>query len=155
MQDASKLLDFFKSHTPETVRMRYGYAGFVMTPEKAAQMAGVDQKKNAALAIVEKDGNASRIVAVGRYTLDPEGRSAEMAFVVHEDRRALGMASVLLDALTCIARQRKIERFHAQTSADNFAMLGIFLKVGARIKVIAGTDGVEANLPISAEPAAK
>jgi acetyltransferase len=150
-QDASKLLDFFKSLTPETVRLRYGYSGYVMTPEKAAQMAGVDQKKDAALAILEKDGTTSRIVAVGRYTLEPEGKSAEMAFVVHEDRRTLGMASALLEALTCIARQRKIERFRAQTFADNYAMLGIFLKVGARIKVITGTDGVEVNLPISGD----
>ncbi len=119
-----------------------------MTPEKAGQLAGVDQKKDAALAIIEKDDDGSRIVAVGRYTLDLEGKCAELAFVVHEDRRTLGMASALMEALLSIASERKIEALRAQTSADNYAMLGIFLKHGAHLKVITGTDGVEVLLPV-------
>lgn len=146
--DAERLLLFFKSHTQETVRLRYGYSGYEMSAERAAQLASVDQERELALALLEREGRRNRIVAVGRCMVDPDGRSAEMAFVVREDRRCLGMASLLLDALMLLARQRKVESFRAQTFADNFAMLGIFLKRGARVDVIPGTEGVEVRLPL-------
>lgn len=150
-QDSGRLLEFFQTHTPETVRLRYGYPGYVMTPEQAEQLAGVDQKRDAALGVFEQEGKKVRIVAVGRYTLDPDGVSAEMAFVTHEDRRALGMASFLCEALICIARERKIRRFRAQTSIDNYPMLGIFIKNGASVREIPGTEATEVSMPLDPE----
>lgn len=146
--DASRLLYFFKSHTAETIRLRYGYAGYDMSPEKAAQLANVDQEKDAALVIMEREGRANRIVAVGRYSLDPDGKTAEMAFVVRENRRGLGMASVLLEALISIAQTRGIEALRAQTFFDNFPMLGIFIHHGACVTPIPGTEGVEVRVEI-------
>lgn len=146
--DSARLLDFFRTHTPETIRLRYGYSGYEMTEERARQLASVAQRGDFALAILEREGRRNRIVAVGRCALDPEGDSAEMAFVVREDRRCLGMASLLLDALMVLARTARIETFRAQTFGDNFAMLGIFLKRGARVETIPGTEGVEVRLPI-------
>lgn len=150
-QDAEKVLDFFRTHNSETVRLRYGYPGYVMTREQSEQLAAVDQGKDQSLAILEKDGKINRIVAIGCYKLDADKERGEMAFVVHEERRCLGMATVLLDALMTVARERKLRSFRAQTNAENFAMLGIFIKRGARVKPIDGTDGIEVDLPLLSE----
>jgi len=125
--DVQQLIAFFHSHSAETIQQRYGYHLTQMSPERATQLVGISQHRDAALGLIERQGRGSRLVAVGRYCLRADGESAEMAFVVHEERRRLGMATVLLQALIAIARQHKLKRLVAQTQADNYAMLRIFL----------------------------
>jgi GNAT superfamily N-acetyltransferase len=146
--DTQRLIDFFHSHSAETIQQRYGYHLTQMSPERATQLVGVSQQRNAALGLLERQGRRSRLVAVGRYGLRPDCESAEMAFVVHEERRRLGMATVLLQALIAIARQHKLKRLVAQTQADNYAMVRIFLKHGAHLQELAGTEGLEVTLEL-------
>lgn len=146
--DAALLLKFFRSHTQETRLRRYGYAKFEMSMEQALAMVAVDQTKDAALALTEQTATAERIVAVGRYSRDAEGQGAEMAFVVHEKRRKLGMATLLLGALRVIAAGQGIRSLHALTQQDNYAMLGIFFRAGAQVNTLPGTDSVEILLEI-------
>ena len=147
-EDVQQLITFFDSHSEETIQQRYGYHLTQMSPERATQLVGISQHRDAALGLIERQGRRSRLVAVGRYCLRADGESAEMAFVVHEERRRLGMATVLLQALIAIARQHKLKRLVAQTQADNYAMLRIFLKHGAHLQELAGTDGLEVTLEL-------
>jgi GNAT superfamily N-acetyltransferase len=146
--DGPQLIAFFHSHSAETILQRYGYQLTLMSPERATQLVGISQQHDAALGLLERQGRGSRLVAVGRYCLRPDGESAEMAFVVHEQRRRLGMATVLLQSLIAIARQHKLKRLVAQTQSDNYAMLRIFLKHGAHLQELAGTDGLEVTLEL-------
>jgi len=146
--DVQRLIDFFRSHSEETIQQRYGYHLTQMSPERATHLVGISQRRDAALGLLERHGRRSRLVAVGRYCLRPDGESAEMAFVVHEQRRRLGLATVLLQALIAIARQRNLKRLVAQTQSDNYAMLRIFLKHGAHLQELAGTDGLEVTLEL-------
>jgi RimJ/RimL family protein N-acetyltransferase len=146
--DAPRVIEFFHSHSAETIQQRYGYHLTQMSPERAARLVDTDKPHDAALGLLERQGQHSRLVAIGRYCLRPDGESAEMAFVVHEQRRRLGMATVLLQALIAIARQHKLKRLVAQTQSDNYAMLRIFLKNGAHLDALAGTDGLEVTLEL-------
>ena len=146
--DVQRLIDFFHSHSEETIQQRYGYHLTQMSPERAIQLVGISQRRDAALGLLERQGRGSWLVAVGRYCLRPDGESAEMAFVVHEQRRRLGLATVLLRALIAIARQHKLKRLVAQTQSNNYAMLRIFLKHGAHLQELAGTDGLEVTLEL-------
>ena len=146
--DGPRLIAFFHSHSAETILQRYGYQLTLMSPERATQLVGISQQRDAALGLLERQGRGSSLVAVGRYCLRPDGESAEMAFVVHEQRRRLGMATVLLQSLIAIARQHKLKRLVAQTQSDNYAMLRIFLKHGAHLQELAGTGGLEVTLEL-------
>ena len=146
--DLQRLIDFFHSHSEETIQQRYGYHLTQMSPERAVQLVGISQRRDAALGLFERQGRGSRLVAVGRYCLRPDGESAEMAFVVHEQLRRLGLATILLRALIAIARQHQLKRLVAQTQSDNYAMLRIFLKHGAHLQELAGTDGLEVTLEL-------
>ena len=148
-RDVGRLTDFFRSHSTETLRNRYGYLRADLTPERAAGLVAADRERGAALALVEGRGASARIVAIGRFTVGDDPHAAEVAFVVHEDRRRYGMATVLLEALSALAGARGVERFTAQTQADNFGMLSIFIKHGGRVRRIEGTDGIEVELPIA------
>jgi ribosomal protein S18 acetylase RimI-like enzyme len=148
--DAERLMEFFASHTEETVYQRYGYAGVHMTPEQAAKLVSVDQSRDAALGVFEDFSGRSRLIAVGRYCLAPAGTWAEAAFVVHEQRRGLGIGRTLLAALLAIARERKLERLLAEVRQDNTAMLHILHHAGAKFESIAGTSSIEATIALSA-----
>jgi hypothetical protein len=67
-----------------------------MSQQRAYELVSVDQNRDLALAVFERDGPDDLIHAVGRYYLDKNGRSAEMAFVVGESKRRVGMARTLL-----------------------------------------------------------
>lgn len=147
--DAPRLLAFFRSHSPETIHDRYGFFFSSLSPERAARLVGVDQTRDVALGVFESGGREA-LTAVGRYCLESGGRSAEVAFVVREDRRRLGIATTLLKTLTGIAVERGLIRLTAQVLSDNDAMLRIFRRIGATCSTApnAFTTTVVLDLPI-------
>jgi GNAT superfamily N-acetyltransferase len=153
--DRDRLLEFFTSHTEETVYQRYGYAGVRMTPERAAQLVGVDQTRDAALGVIERHRPYPRLIAIGRYCLAADARSAEVAFVVHERRRGLGLGTVLLHALIAIARERGLEQLVAEVQHGNAPMLAMLRAAGAQLEWPAGASTLTGTLrlsPVAASP---
>lgn len=130
--DDRRLQEFFYSHTEETIVRRYGFTLTRMSSERAFKLVGVDQNRDLALGIFELQGPRQVICAVGRYYLDEDGRSAEMAFVVGENWRRLGMAKTLLDALFQTAQKRQLDFLWAQVDRSNLPMLKLFRTMGAR-----------------------
>lgn len=146
--DEGCLISFFNSHTEETVFQRYGYHVGEMTHEWARHLVGVDQSRDLALGVFERGSDGGEVLhAVGRYLLDPDGRSAEMAFVVRETKRRLGICTALLRTLLRAARARGLGYLHAQVQSDNAAMLGIFRRHGGRSRPISGAGSVEMYVP--------
>ena len=112
------------------MRLRYGYLRDRMTGESAYKLAAVDQTKDLALGIFAEDHGRQELRAIGRYYLDADGNRAEVAFVVHELTRHLGVAGFLLGELAAMAKRRGIAEFWASVMPDNRAMAGLFLAVG-------------------------
>ncbi len=125
--DMRALQEFFYSHDEETIRLRYGYLRDKMTGESAFKLAAVDQTKDLALGLFAEQ----ELRAIGRYYLDDGGKSAEVAFIVHESNRHAGIAGFLLGELAAVAGGRGITEFWASVVPDNRAMAGLFLAAGA------------------------
>ncbi|MEO5715187.1 MAG: GNAT family N-acetyltransferase [Luteolibacter sp.] len=139
--DMRTLQEFFYSHDEETIRLRYGYQRDRMTGESAYKLSAVDQTRDLALGIFAEDHGRQELRAIGRYYLDPDGKRAEVAFVVHEETRHSGMAGFLLGELAVVAKRRKIRELWASVLPDNRAMAGLFLAAG----------GTEAKSPMDEE----
>jgi GNAT superfamily N-acetyltransferase len=150
--DAERLIAFFASHTPETIRHRYGYLFTAMPPDRAAALVGVDQTRDAALGWFEQREGRLALSAIGRYCLARDGHSAEVAFVVREDRRGLGLATALLHALIATARERGLSRLTAQVENDNGPMRKILQRAGATFAEIPGTSTDAATLALNPPP---
>ena len=147
--DALKLLAFFSSHTPDTIYSRYG--SFVgMSPEHAMQLVSVNQSCDCALGFFEGDPGA--LIAIGRYCLDTTGDSAEVAFVVRENRRGLGIATALLHELRAIAHERGLVRLTAQVERNNHSMLEIFRRAGAGLTDSGCGDATTVTLELGNRP---
>ncbi len=61
---------------------------------------------------------------VGVATYEPAGTPgrAEIAFAVSDDMHGRGVATLLLEHLVSVARQRNLVAFQAETLPDNYAM---------------------------------
>lgn len=156
--DIRRLQEFFYSHTLETIQMRYGYAVTRMTRERAYDLVNVDQAHDLALAVFETQGPRAIIHAVGRYYLDADGKSAEVAFVVRETKRRCGMASALMDAILAVAKKRGLSSIWGRVRKDNLPMLALFRRYGATVSRagdIESGDDLDAriDLTIKAPPA--
>ncbi len=147
--DTRALQEFFYSHDEETVRLRYGYQRDQMSGESAYKLAAVDQRRDLALGLFEETHGRQELRAIGRYYLEEGGKRAEVAFVVHEGNRHLGMAGFLLGELAVIAGSRGVECFWAGVLAGNRAMAGLFLAVGATETGGAGDDGRGFEVPVA------
>ncbi len=150
LEDSDRLIAFFNSHNEETVRLRYGYFFKEMTNARAKELVGVDQNRDLALAIFSFSPTHEPIIdAVGRYFLLPSGKAAEMAFIVRETKRRLGMAKTLLRALSRTARDRGVVKLVAQVQRENRGMISLFRKEGASTRESLGADTIDVTLPLS------
>ncbi len=130
--DERLLQDFFYSHSEETIRGRYGYYARAMPHERASDLVQLNYRTRLALVGLVGEPGEEKIVAVGRYEGHSEVRVAEVAFVVHEEYRKLGIAQHLLRILTDAARENGFAGVVAQVLQENAPMRHVFEKVLGR-----------------------
>ena len=128
--DERKLQEFFYSHNKETLIMRYNHHATQMTREKSCNLVSVNQHKDLALCFVQKNHLGEVIHAVGRYYFIESNNSAEVAFVISENKRGKGLARTLLAEIIKIAKKRKLSKLVACVRRDNAPMLKVFENVG-------------------------
>ena len=131
-EDEQRLRDFFASHTEATIHGRYGMMLREMSHERALELVRLDNHKNLALIGLDGPPGAERIIAVGRYALENATHLAEVAFVVHEQYRGMGIATHLLLRLVEIIRDKGFSGVTAQVLSDNTPMLQVLSKVLGR-----------------------
>lgn len=142
--DERRLQHFFYSHSQETIMRRYGHAVHRMSRKRAAELVGVDQRRDLALAIVERLDHDEVIHAVGRFFTDnATGKSAEMAFVTRETMQGKGFASALLRTMLTIAKKREMTTLWAILDANNRSMMRLFKKFGAEVVDDSESSAVE------------
>jgi len=147
--DESALLEFFHSHSRETVFQRYHYLFTEMSHQRALSLLGVDQQRDVALAIVETTTSGEYIHAIARYYTEPTGNVAEVAFVVRESKRRLGLATRLLQALGEIAEEHALVWLRAQILQDNYPMRALLSRYAPRIHPMPYADVVEYFVPVA------
>ncbi len=146
--DTRSLQEFFYSHDKETISMRYGHVKDRMTNESAYKLTSVDQSVDVAFALFEEKGHRQEIAAIGRFYQDPSGLSAEIAFMVGENVRRLGMSRFLLGELATVAKRRSIKKLWASVLKRNKAMAALFIGYGAEKKSYLGEDSDEFTIDV-------
>jgi acyl-CoA hydrolase/GNAT superfamily N-acetyltransferase len=109
--DTDRLMEFFYSHSHETILGRYGYSKASMKREEALQLTTLDYDRRMAIGIFNEDGNQEHLAAVGRYTVNDKTRMAQLGIVVAERYRRWGMGRCLVQRLGEHARQRGVVGF--------------------------------------------
>jgi acyl-CoA synthetase (NDP forming)/GNAT superfamily N-acetyltransferase len=91
---------------------------------------------------------SGELVGVASYEATGKPGVAEVAFAVADDMHGRGIATLLLEHLVSLARQRHLTTFTAETLPENMAMLGVFAEAGLQVSR-RFTDGViELTMPL-------
>ena len=108
-----------------SLRRRFFTEGRKAGQDYVEHLFDPDQPTVASLVVTVRD----RIVALG--TAEPVSTdSAEVAFLVDEERHGHGLGSLLLEHLAAACRNLGIRRFVAEVLTENRAMLSVFLNAG-------------------------
>jgi len=124
------------------------FRGFT-TPSDAQwrYLTHVDGEAHLAIVAVTKD---AEIVGVARFVRTLAPGEAEVAFTIADSFRGNRLGSTLLEVLVGLAQARGVTSFVAYTSADNHAMVRLFLaRGGAHVSTQQG----EAELVLPLRPA--
>jgi acyl-CoA hydrolase/GNAT superfamily N-acetyltransferase len=128
--DERLLREFFYSHSAETVYQRYHAPLKSLSPQQIQHLCTLDYDREMALIGIVPEGEAEKIVAVGRYIVDPSTNLAEVAFTIHDQLQSRGIGTWLLKRLIEIARNRGVEGFVGYVLPGNVRMLNLFHRSG-------------------------
>ncbi|MFO8132623.1 MAG: GNAT family N-acetyltransferase [Thermoplasmatota archaeon] len=127
--DEELLKDMFYNLSNETIYKRFMGVKHYLPRQQLHELANVDYSKNMAIVAVTGEEDKEELVGVGRWGLDENTNSAEVAFVVRDDWQQQGVGTELLKYLTQIAKRRGLYGFTADVLANNRGMLELFEKM--------------------------
>ena len=143
-QDHEAVRAMHAAMAPENIYLRF----FSMSPNaaegEARRICREPDSEHAALLAWQGD----RLVGVAAYEFSGKPGVAEVAFAVPDDVHGRGVASLLLEHLVWLARQRDLRAFIAETLAENSAMLRVFADAGLPAKRRISSGVVELTFPL-------
>jgi len=131
--DKQKLKDLFYRLSPQTRYLRFGYMKTYISDQELDYFTVVNPPDTYAYVALTGEGEAERIVAVGRWFLSPDGKTAEIAFAVEDTIQIRGIGTALLEQLAEAAEKYRIKRFIARVLPENTRMLEVFEDSGFSI----------------------
>jgi acetyltransferase len=142
--DAPRLQALFHRLSRESAYFRFLGFKKELSDEEAIRLAGVDGRRQAALAAAWREKDEEKILGVARYALPeaPEMGPADFAIAVEDKYQGQGLGITLLRALVAYARALGINAFLATVSAENARMLRFLERSGFPMKVADRAPGL-------------
>jgi acetyltransferase len=118
--------------------------------ERLLRICFADPQQETVLVAVHTDPNSSvqRILAVGRLSKLPDGKTAEIAALVSDDYQGRGLGTELLKRLLQAAPAQGIHRITAEMLRDNTLMQSVAKKLGFRLHQLKDPRSVRASIDL-------
>jgi GNAT superfamily N-acetyltransferase len=130
MSDEPLLKTFVYSLSDQSIYRRFMSVRKDMPHERLQKLVVIDYSKEMAiLAVISQEGK-EHILGVGRYYIDDQLHTAEVAFAVRDDYHQRGIGTELLSYLTYLARREGLLGFTAEVLVENKPMLHTFEQGG-------------------------
>ncbi|MGC3989421.1 MAG: GNAT family N-acetyltransferase [Chthoniobacteraceae bacterium] len=126
--DVEAYVAFFNGLNQESIRCRFGHLIANLTPSTARPRTEGNTAEAKAIAIFAD--HQDRIVAIGRCFLDATVAEAEVAIVVAESMRRLGLGRILLHELLAIAEREGSKTVSAYIATENAPVIKLLQSVG-------------------------
>jgi len=132
--DGHLLVELFNKMSPRSRYLRFMTNLRELPEELLHNLTHLDYCNVFALAcLVEEDGKDA-IIAVGRYSLDPDENIADLALAVRDDWQQLGIGKALLLNIISIGKEHGISRFGSVMDPQNFIMKQTLLELGYQVR---------------------
>jgi RimJ/RimL family protein N-acetyltransferase len=146
--DRERLADLFERMSRLSRYQRFLHPKTHLSDAELDYFTDIDHRSHDALAAVDpRDGS---FAGVARYaTLDDEGRTADLAFVVADEWHGRGVGTMLVEALVPRAHGNGVQRLIALTLSDNAPARALLKRFGFR-KVGSSHGVAELHLELGA-----
>jgi len=143
-EDATDVRQMHKELSPTNAYFRF-FSYSPLAPEREAQRLCRPEDSDHAALLARLDGKL-----VGAASYEPTKRSgiAEIAFAVSDEMHGRGIATLLLEHLVSIARQRRLTAFAAETLPENIAMQRVFADAGLPVERHFADGVIELLMPL-------
>jgi len=143
-EDTVDVRQMHKDLSPSNSYFRFFSYSPQAPDREALRLCRPEDDDHAAL-LARLDG---RLVGVASY--EPTGRPgvAEIAFAVSDEMHGRGVATLLLEHLVSLARQRRLTAFAAETLPDNIAMQRVFADAGLPVERQFADGVIELTMPL-------
>jgi acetyltransferase len=126
-KDQSKLSDFFKTLSMESIHYRFFEIMKELSIETLQKTCNLDYSKE--IAIVAEPENKNKIIAVARLIISKDKNSGELTLVVTDEYQGLGLGMSLLKYCIQIAKDYKLEEARILVTDDNKKMIRLAKKI--------------------------
>jgi len=150
--DRNGVLAAFKNLDRESVYTRFFTYKRGLTETELRQLTEVDPDRVVALVVTTPIGDGEKLIGGGRYYSDVARQSAELAFLTDDAYHGRGIASLVLEHLAVIGRERGIILFEADVLAENRAMLAVFRRSGLPMKKRTEGNVIHVKLSLTIDP---
>jgi acyl-CoA hydrolase/GNAT superfamily N-acetyltransferase len=130
MSDEPLLKDFVYSLSDQSMYRRFMSTRKDMPHERLQKLVVIDYSREMAILAVTSQHGKERILGVGRYYIDDQLHTAEVAFAVRDDYQQRGLGSELLAYMTYLAKREGLLGFTAEVLVENRPMMHTFEKGG-------------------------
>jgi len=142
-EDAEIEQRFVRGLSERTRYFRFMQTLNELTPQMLTRFTQIDYDREMALIAVVEEAGGEREIGVGRYVINPDGRSCEFAIVVDDRWQRRGIAHKLMDGLMQTARSRGLESIEGEVLANNHEMLALMRNLNFRISTSEADSGVK------------
>lgn len=150
--DRERLLAHFHGLSQQSIYYRFIGLKHDLSERELNDLTQIDFVNHVALVATLFEEGEERIIGVARYIRDAHPGRAEVAFAILDEYQGRGIATLLLDHLSRIARSAGITQFEATVLGDNRRMLEVFEHSGFAQTRFADGGTIRVTLRLGREP---
>jgi acyl-CoA synthetase (NDP forming)/RimJ/RimL family protein N-acetyltransferase len=143
-QDADDIRQMHQEMSPDNAYFRF-FSFSPQAPEREAQRLTRPEGPDHAALLARLDG---KLIGVASYEPTQRPGVAEIAFAVSDEMHGRGVATLLLEHLVSLARQRRLTAFAAETLPENLAMQRVFADAGLPVERQFSDGVIELTMPL-------
>jgi acyl-CoA synthetase (NDP forming)/RimJ/RimL family protein N-acetyltransferase len=143
-QDADDIRQMHQQMSPDNAYFRF-FSFSPQAPEREARRLARPEGPDHAALLARLDG---KLIGVASYEPTQRQGVAEIAFAVSDEMHGRGVATLLLEHLVSLARQRRLTAFAAETLPENLAMQRVFADAGLPVERQFASGVIELTMPL-------
>jgi acyl-CoA synthetase (NDP forming)/RimJ/RimL family protein N-acetyltransferase len=143
-RDADDIRHMHQQMSPDNAYFRF-FSFSPQAPEREAQRLARPEGPDHAALLARLDG---MLIGVASYEPTQRPGVAEIAFAVSDEMHGRGVATLLLEHLVSLARQRRLTAFAAETLPENLAMQRVFADAGLPVERQFANGVIELTMPL-------
>ncbi|MEM4703682.1 MAG: bifunctional acetate--CoA ligase family protein/GNAT family N-acetyltransferase [Candidatus Bathyarchaeia archaeon] len=132
-EDEPLWLEMFKNFSEESIRFRF-FQILKDTPhETRVRYCNIDYDREIAIVAELSENGQRKILGVVRVSIEPDGKTGEIAFIVADPWQGLGLGTKFVDYAIEICKDMKIEKLYAIMLPENYRAISLMKKMGFTI----------------------